>query len=137
MLGGAGDDVLVYDSLDPSVDGGVGTDTLRLDGSGVTLDLIGEANDYVGKGLSGGKIIVTPPDSFLKKASETLKAEDNIVIGNAGVAAENGVIRIGTAPTHSKTFVAGVNGVTTGTPGGVVVIDKDVPVTSYLIWALS
>jgi glutamate synthase (NADPH/NADH) large chain len=43
---------------------------------GVTLLLEGEANDYVGKGLSGGKIIVFPP-----KAS-TFAPEENILIGN-------------------------------------------------------
>ncbi|MBK8958687.1 MAG: hypothetical protein IPM80_09680 [Proteobacteria bacterium] len=37
--GGAGDDVIVYDALDTLLDGGTGTDTLRVDGSGVTLDL--------------------------------------------------------------------------------------------------
>ncbi|MGQ9872780.1 glutamate synthase large subunit [Leptodesmis sp.] len=43
---------------------------------GVTLELEGDANDYLGKGLSGGKIIVYPP-----KVS-TFAAEDNIIIGN-------------------------------------------------------
>jgi glutamate synthase (ferredoxin) len=43
---------------------------------GVTLELEGDANDYLGKGLSGGKIIVYPP-----KAS-TFVAEENIIIGN-------------------------------------------------------
>ena len=43
---------------------------------GVTLDLAGQANDYVGKGLSGGRIIIYPgPDS-------RLRAEDNIIVGN-------------------------------------------------------
>ncbi len=43
---------------------------------GVTLELIGEANDYVGKGLSGGRITIQPaPDS-------PLRAEDNIIVGN-------------------------------------------------------
>lgn len=37
--GGGGDDVLVYDALDELLDGGSGSDTLRVDGSGVTLDL--------------------------------------------------------------------------------------------------
>ncbi len=44
--------------------------------SGVTLELEGESNDYVGKGLSGGKIIVYPP------AASTFVAEENIIIGN-------------------------------------------------------
>jgi glutamate synthase (ferredoxin) len=43
---------------------------------GMTLELEGDANDYFGKGLSGGKLIVYPP-----KAS-TFKAEDNMIVGN-------------------------------------------------------
>jgi len=43
---------------------------------GMTLTLEGDSNDYVGKGLSGGKIVVYPS----KKA--TFKSEDNIIIGN-------------------------------------------------------
>ena len=43
---------------------------------GLTLELEGDANDYVGKGLSGGRILVYPP----KKA--TFKAEENMIIGN-------------------------------------------------------
>ncbi|HEX4810691.1 MAG TPA: glutamate synthase large subunit [Bryobacteraceae bacterium] len=43
---------------------------------GVTLQLEGDANDYVGKGLSGGKLIVFPP-----RESEFL-AEENILVGN-------------------------------------------------------
>jgi glutamate synthase (NADPH/NADH) large chain len=43
---------------------------------GMTLELAGEANDYVGKGLSGGRIIIAP------QASSPLVAEDNIIVGN-------------------------------------------------------
>jgi glutamate synthase (ferredoxin) len=43
---------------------------------GMTLELEGDANDYVGKGLSGGKLVITPP------AGTTFKPEDNIIIGN-------------------------------------------------------
>lgn len=43
---------------------------------GITLRVEGDCNDYVGKGLSGGKLIVYPP-----KVS-TFKAEDNILVGN-------------------------------------------------------
>lgn len=45
-------------------------------GHGITMNLRGEANDYVGKGLSGGRIIVQPP------ANASYKAEDNIIAGN-------------------------------------------------------
>jgi len=44
--------------------------------AGVTLELAGEANDYTGKGLSGGRIIVYPP------AESKLKTDDNIIVGN-------------------------------------------------------
>jgi glutamate synthase domain-containing protein 2/glutamate synthase domain-containing protein 1/glutamate synthase domain-containing protein 3 len=44
--------------------------------SGITLSLEGDSNDYVGKGLSGGKIIIFPPT----KAS--FVAEENVIIGN-------------------------------------------------------
>jgi glutamate synthase (NADPH/NADH) large chain len=43
---------------------------------GITLDLIGEANDYVGKGLSGGRISVQPSPKFRGSPP------DNIIIGN-------------------------------------------------------
>ena len=43
---------------------------------GVTLEVEGDANDYVGKGLSGGRIIIYPP------RMSTFKAEENILVGN-------------------------------------------------------
>ena len=43
---------------------------------GVTIDLVGDANDYVGKGLSGGRIVVRPPDDVL------FVPEDNVIAGN-------------------------------------------------------
>ena len=43
---------------------------------GVTMRLLGDANDYLGKGLSGGRIIVRPPEEA------PFAAEDNIVAGN-------------------------------------------------------
>ncbi len=69
--------------------GGLPTDTIHIDlkGSagqslgaflahGVTIELEGDANDYVGKGLSGGRIIIYPPKDSL------FKPEDNILVGN-------------------------------------------------------
>jgi glutamate synthase domain-containing protein 2/glutamate synthase domain-containing protein 1/glutamate synthase domain-containing protein 3 len=47
--------------------------------SGMTLELEGDANDYLGKGLSGGKIIVYP------SKNSTFVAEDNIIIGNVAL----------------------------------------------------
>ena len=43
---------------------------------GITLDLVGEANDYVGKGLSGGRVVVRPTNDFRGRADE------NIIVGN-------------------------------------------------------
>ncbi|MDE0740890.1 MAG: glutamate synthase large subunit, partial [Planctomycetota bacterium] len=43
---------------------------------GVTLELEGDANDYVGKGLSGGRVIIYPP------RTSTFEAEENIIVGN-------------------------------------------------------
>ncbi len=43
---------------------------------GITLKVRGDANDYVGKGLSGGKIVVAPPPEA------KFVAEDNIIVGN-------------------------------------------------------
>ncbi|MBF0304028.1 MAG: glutamate synthase large subunit [Alphaproteobacteria bacterium] len=63
------------------------TIAIRLDGTagqsfgaflsrGVSLELAGEANDYVGKGLSGGRVVIHPPPD------SPIKAEDNIIVGN-------------------------------------------------------
>ncbi len=44
---------------------------------GITIELAGEGNDYVGKGLAGGRLVIYPPD-----ASAIGKAEENIIVGN-------------------------------------------------------
>jgi len=62
--------------------------------SGITLELEGDSNDYIGKGLSGGKLIVYPP-----KAS-TFVPEENIVIGNVALYGATG----------GSAFVRGVAG---------------------------
>ena len=46
---------------------------------GMTFSIEGDANDYVGKGLSGGKIIIYP------SAAATFQAEDNMIIGNVAL----------------------------------------------------
>jgi len=46
---------------------------------GVTLEVEGDANDYVGKGLSGGKIIIYPSED------STFTAEDNMIVGNVAL----------------------------------------------------
>ncbi len=81
MLSGAiakrhGSNGLPADTIRISFKGSAGQSFGAFLAKGVTLTLEGDANDYVGKGLSGGKIIVYPP-----KAS-TFAPEKNIVIGN-------------------------------------------------------
>jgi glutamate synthase (NADPH/NADH) large chain len=44
--------------------------------AGVTMQLFGDANDYVGKGLSGGRVVVRPAEDA------TFAAEDNVIAGN-------------------------------------------------------
>lgn len=44
--------------------------------SGMNMHLEGEANDYVGKGMNGGEIVIIPP------SKTTYEAEDNVIIGN-------------------------------------------------------
>ncbi|MBV9083020.1 MAG: glutamate synthase subunit alpha, partial [Acidobacteriaceae bacterium] len=81
MLSGAiarkhGSKGLPEDTIRISFAGSAGQSFGAFLAKGVTLTLEGDANDYVGKGLSGGKIIVyTPRDS-------TFAPEENIVIGN-------------------------------------------------------
>jgi len=44
---------------------------------GITIELAGEGNDYVGKGLSGGRLVIYPP-----RESGIARAEENIIVGN-------------------------------------------------------
>ena len=46
---------------------------------GLTLKLYGDSNDYFGKGLSGGKLVIVPPKDSI------IKAQDNIIIGNVAL----------------------------------------------------
>ena len=61
---------------------------------GMTLSLEGDANDYLGKGLSGGKIAVFPP------RESTFAAEDNVIVGNVALY----------GATSGEVFIRGVAG---------------------------
>jgi glutamate synthase (NADPH) large chain len=61
---------------------------------GITFDLVGEGNDYVGKGLSGGRIIVRPHQDFRGQTP------DNIIVGNT----------VMYGATEGEAFFAGVGG---------------------------
>ena len=61
---------------------------------GLTLELVGDSNDYFGKGLSGGKLIVYPPTGC------AYKEDENIIIGNVALY----------GATSGKAFINGVAG---------------------------
>jgi len=67
---------LADDTIHVSLTGAAGQSFGAWLARGVTLELEGDANDYVGKGLSGGRIIVSPPPN------SQIVPEDNIIIGN-------------------------------------------------------
>lgn len=71
-----GDEGLPEDTIRLSFVGSAGQSFGSFIPKGLTLTLEGDANDYAGKGLSGGKIIIYPPKSA------SFKAEDNVIIGN-------------------------------------------------------
>jgi glutamate synthase (NADPH/NADH) large chain len=62
--------------------------------NGLTLELVGDSNDYFGKGLSGGKLVVYPPKD------STFEADENIIIGNVALY----------GATSGKAFINGVAG---------------------------
>lgn len=91
---------LPTDTVHVNIKGSAGQSFGAFLAPGVTLELEGDANDYVGKGLSGGRLVIYPPRSAV------FKAEENILIGNVclygatkgtcffrGVAAERFAVR--------------------------------------------
>jgi glutamate synthase (ferredoxin) len=94
---------------------------------GITLILEGDSNDYIGKGLSGGKIIIYPP------AGSTFVPEENVIIGNVafygatageayirGVAGERFCVR--NSGVHAVVEAVGDHGCEYMTGGRVVVL---------------
>ncbi len=65
-------------TIDITFDGSAGNSFGAFVPRGITLRVYGDANDYVGKGLSGGRIVVRPSDN----APQDYVAEDNIIGGN-------------------------------------------------------
>ncbi len=81
-------------SIDVTLRGSAGQSLGAFLPPGITLRLIGDSNDYVGKGLSGGEIIVRPP------AESTFAAEENVIAGNV----------LGYGATQGTMFIAGIVG---------------------------
>ena len=74
-----GEDGLLDDTIQLNFHGSAGQSFGAFVPRGITMTLVGDANDYLGKGLSGGKIIVYPPEEA------DFSAEDNIIIGNVAL----------------------------------------------------
>ncbi|MDG3010597.1 glutamate synthase large subunit [Rhodococcus sp. D2-41] len=73
-----GADGMPDDSIDITLNGSAGNSFGAFVPKGITLRLFGDANDYVGKGLSGGRVIVRPS----LDAPEGFVAEENVIAGN-------------------------------------------------------
>ncbi|MEU4841550.1 glutamate synthase large subunit [Nocardia testacea] len=93
LYGGAG---LPDDTIDITLTGSAGNSFGAFVPAGITLRVQGDANDYVGKGLSGGHLVVRPAPN----APADFRAEDNIIAGN--------VILFGA--TSGQAFISGVVG---------------------------
>jgi glutamate synthase (NADPH/NADH) large chain len=89
-----GENGLPAGSIEVTLTGAAGQSFGAFLPSGITLRLEGESNDYVGKGLSGGQIIVRPD-----RASQ-FPAEDNVIAGNV----------IGYGATQGSMFIRGIVG---------------------------
>jgi glutamate synthase (NADPH) large chain len=81
-------------SIDVTLHGSAGQSLGAFMPSGITLRLFGDSNDYVGKGLCGGEIIIRPD------VRATLTAEDNVIAGNV----------IGYGATRGSLFLRGTVG---------------------------
>ena len=124
-----GESGLPDDSIELNFHGSAGQSLGAWLARGVTIRLEGDANDYVGKGLSGGKLIIYPPQV------STFEAQENIIIGNValygatageayfrGVAAERFCVR----NSGAKAVIEGVgdHGCEYMTGGRVVILGK-------------
>jgi glutamate synthase (NADPH/NADH) large chain len=73
------EEMLPEDTINIKLTGSAGQSLGAWLAKGITIAVEGDANDYVGKGLSGGKIILYPPKN------STFKAEENIIAGNVNL----------------------------------------------------
>ncbi|KAF8350828.1 NADPH-dependent glutamate synthase [Amanita rubescens] len=105
-----GEEGLPKDTIHIRMRGSAGQSLGAFLAPGITIELEGDSNDYVGKGLSGGRIIVYPPKS------SQFKAEENIIIGNVclyGATSGEAFIR-GIAAERFAVRNSGVNAVVEG-----------------------
>jgi glutamate synthase (NADPH/NADH) large chain len=89
-----GGDGLPDDTIDITMHGAVGQSLGAFIPKGLTLRLYGDANDHVGKGLSGGRVIVRQDEKAI------VKSEENVIAGNV----------IGYGATGGEIFIRGIVG---------------------------
>jgi glutamate synthase (NADPH/NADH) large chain len=89
-----GENGLPTDAIEVDLTGSAGQSLGAFLPAGITLRLEGDANDYVGKGLSGGQIVIRPPQGV------TFDAARNVIAGNV----------IGYGATSGTMFISGVVG---------------------------
>lgn len=89
-----GDNTLADDTFTVKCNGSGGQSFGAFIPKGLTLELIGDSNDYFGKGLSGGKLVLYPPKN------SGFKAEENIIAGNVALY----------GATSGKAFINGIAG---------------------------
>ena len=87
-------DGLPEDTISINLNGSAGQSFGAFLANGITMTLVGDANDYFCKGLSGGKVVVSPP------ADATFVPEENIIVGNVSLY----------GATSGKAFIRGVAG---------------------------
>ncbi|MDF1811955.1 MAG: glutamate synthase large subunit [Verrucomicrobiales bacterium] len=79
-----GNDGLAEGSIDISLKGSAGQSFGTFLCGGIRLDLTGESNDYVGKGMCGGEIVIRPPENRSFKASENSIVGNTVMYGSSG-----------------------------------------------------
>ena len=89
-----GQEGLPDDTITVNLNGSAGQSFAAFLSKGVTMNLTGDSNDYFCKGLSGGKVIVNPPER------STFVPEDNIIVGNVALY----------GATRGKVFIRGIAG---------------------------
>lgn len=89
-----GDNTLADDTFTVRCNGSGGQSFGAFIPKGLTLELVGDSNDYFGKGLSGGKLVLYPPKN------SGFRAEENIIAGNVALY----------GATSGKAFINGIAG---------------------------
>ena len=74
-----GEEGLPEDTIQVNLKGSAGQSFAAFLAKGITMNLVGDANDYFCKGLSGGRVVVTPPEG------STFAPEESIIVGNVSL----------------------------------------------------